>query len=72
VQEEAWRYAVVDRLDHALGCPLGRRMRGDDDVHDLAAFEREDHEAVKHLEAETHDGEEVAGPDLRQVIAHET
>ena len=71
VQEEAWRQAVADRFDHALGCPLGRRIRGDADVHDLEAFEREDYEAVEHLEAETHDGEEVASPDLREVIAHE-
>jgi hypothetical protein len=46
-------------------------MRGDADVHDLSAFEREDYEAVEHLEPETYDSEEVAGPDLRGVIAHE-
>jgi hypothetical protein len=41
-------------------------MCGDADVHDLPAFEREDHESVEHLEAETHDGEEVASPDLER------
>ena len=56
---------IADRLDYTLGCPLGRRMRGHADVDDLPAFEREDHKAVAHLEAETNDGEEVASPDLR-------
>jgi hypothetical protein len=63
VQEEAWRHSVADRFDHALGCPLSRRMRGDADVHDFATLEREDHESVEHLEPETNDAEEVAGPD---------
>jgi hypothetical protein len=45
-------------------------MSGDADVDDLPAFEREDHKAIEHLEAETDDGEEVASPDLREVIAH--
>jgi hypothetical protein len=71
MQKEAWLRAVVDCFDKALGCPFGRWMRGDADVHDLAPIEREDHEAVEHLEAETDDGEEVAGPDLREVIVHE-
>jgi hypothetical protein len=46
-------------------------MGSDADVHDLSAFEREDYGAVEHLEAHAHDGEEVASPDLREVIAHE-
>jgi hypothetical protein len=62
VQEETWRHSVADRFDHALGYPLSRRMRSDADVHDLPAFEPEDHKSVEHVEAETHNSEEVARP----------
>lgn len=46
-------------------------MLGHADVDDRAALEREDHETVEHAEAQAHDGEEIARPDLGQVIAQE-
>ncbi len=58
-------------LAQLLGDPGIRRAARDADVDDPPRAERDHEERVHRPEAEIRDGEEIAGPDVRGVVAQE-
>src|SRR5262245_12425046 len=69
ISEQIARSGIIRKgFDYLLSGPLGCRLRGHIEMHDLPATVKEDDEAVQNAEIDRRDSEKIYGRNLIRMV----